>query len=119
MPASRLAVLSPEFSIAAAELWWTLVEKLESQGQAAHIKRRRDGTCAKHRDGTFAHAVAAGEEVRHPPPLQLGLKLLTELTEPSLSGLSTAGDVRAATVRVVRAGVRSAGVRQRRPLRVQ
>jgi hypothetical protein len=66
VPASRLAILSPEFSIAAAELWWTLVEQLEREGEAAHIKRRRDGTCAKHRDGSFAHTTGTGdtEEVR-------------------------------------------------------
>lgn len=66
VPATRLAILSPEFSIAAAELWWTLVEQLEREGETAHIKRRRDGTCAKHRDGSFAHTVGTGgaEEVR-------------------------------------------------------
>jgi hypothetical protein len=64
VPASRLAILSPEFSIAAAELWWTLVEQLEREGEAAHIKRRRDGTCAKHRDGSFAHTESGVEEVR-------------------------------------------------------
>ena len=31
------------------------MSQLAASGQTAHVKRRSDGTCAKHKDGTFAH----------------------------------------------------------------
>lgn len=54
-PAQRLAILSPEFVTSASELWWLMLEELAAEGLSSNVKRRSDGTCAKHKDGSFAH----------------------------------------------------------------
>jgi hypothetical protein len=37
------------------EMWWVMVDKLQALGMSTGVKRRSDGTCARHHDGTFSH----------------------------------------------------------------
>lgn len=56
VPATRVAILSPDFVTAASEMWWILLDQLQQEGSSAGIVRRKDGTCARHKDGSFSHS---------------------------------------------------------------
>eukprot|EP00854_Cymbomonas_tetramitiformis_P021552 gene21552-25920_t len=61
VPATRVAILSPDFVTAASEMWWILLDELQQEGASAGIVRRKDGTCARHKVRIEEASIAMGE----------------------------------------------------------
>ena len=60
----RLLVLSPGYVQKVLDIWWTLLEEHTKEIDHDYgIVRRGDGTCAKHKDGTFGHSKTTRDAV--------------------------------------------------------
>jgi len=55
VPPGQVLILSPDWAIAANELWMRMLAGFIELDILKAPKRRPDGRCARHRDGTFAH----------------------------------------------------------------